>query len=208
MHFFSFFFFLFLFFLFFFFFFKGDVKTPVRDLIRFMVRIRHLLTSLWSPPKRTARSRVREAQRIKWTYYCLSCVKWSDLPCPHLQIQNNLQHLRTLLPLYLAYKHIALPRGGGGDKSRNTAMCSGVGSCNNWTWKDLYYHYLVCIFHTQRCACFLLMLFVSTGSSVWEGDVHWRRSSHITWHQSHLPVTPLGYTACRVHMFTLHAIMW
>lgn len=32
------------------FFSKGDVKTSVRDLIRFMVRIRHLLTSLWSPP--------------------------------------------------------------------------------------------------------------------------------------------------------------
>lgn len=98
----------------FFFFSKGDVKTSVRDLIRFMVRIRHLLTSLWSPPKRTARSRVGEAQRIKWTYYCLSCVKWSDLPCLHLQIQNNLQHLHTLLPLYLAYKHIAVPVGGGG----------------------------------------------------------------------------------------------
>lgn len=116
-----------------FFFFKGDVKTSVRDLIRFMVRIRHLLTSLWSPPKRTARSRVREAQRIKWTYYCLSCVKWSDLPCPHLQIQNNLQHLHTLLPLYLAYKHITLPVGGGEDKSCNKTMCGGFGSCNNWT---------------------------------------------------------------------------
>lgn len=117
----------------FFFFFKGDVKTSVRDLIRFMVRIRHLLTSLWSPPKRTARSRVREAQRIKWTYYCLSCVKWSDLPCPHLKIQNNLQHLYTLLPLYLAYKHIGQPMGGGADKSSNKTMCHGFGICSNWT---------------------------------------------------------------------------
>lgn len=115
---------LFFFSLFLFFFFKGDVKTPVRDLIRFMVRIRHLLTSLWSPPKRTARSRVREAQRIKWTYYCLSCVKWSDLPCPHLQIQNNLQHLHTLLPLYLAYKHIALPQGGRGATKAATRPCA------------------------------------------------------------------------------------
>lgn len=116
-----------------FFFFKGDVKTSVRDLIRFTVRIRHLLTSLWSPPKRTARSRVREAQRNKWTYYCLSCVKWSDLPCPHLQIQNNLQHLYTLLPLYLTYKHIGQLMGGWEDKSSNKTMCHDFGFCSNWT---------------------------------------------------------------------------
>lgn len=101
-----------------------------------MVRIRHLLTSLWSPPrKRTVRSRVREAQRIKWTDDCFSCVKWSDLPCPHLQIQNNLQHLHTLLPSYLAYKHIEQPvEGGGEDKSCNKTMCNGFGFCSNWMY--------------------------------------------------------------------------
>lgn len=138
-----------------------------------MVRIRHLLTSLWSPPKRTARSRVREAQRIKWTYYCLSCVKWSDLPCPHLQIQNNLQHLHTLLPLYLAYKHIRLPVGGGEDKSCNKTMCSGFGSCSNWTWKDIYYHYLVYIFDTRRSTSFFLLLFYSP-----ESLMHTRADHH------------------------------
>lgn len=148
----------------FFSFFKGDVKTSVRDLIRFIVRIRHLLTSLWSPPKRTVRSRVREAQRIKWTYYCLSCVKWSDLPCPHLQIQNNLQLLHTLLPSYLAYKHIGQLIGGGDNRSCNKTMCNGFGS--NWTGKDIYDHYLIYILYTQCCTCFFWLLFYSPESFI------------------------------------------
>lgn len=132
-------------------------------------------------------------------------MKWSDLPCLHLQIQNNLQHFHTLLPLYLAYKHTALPHGGGGG-SRTKAATRPCAVAFAVAVIGLEKTYMAItsftyILHTWLRLCPLIAS--SPESSIVEKVSADHRTSKSP--ASHF----CGVThAFRVHMFTLHAIIW
>lgn len=59
---------------------------------------------------------------------------------PNTNTREKLQHLHTLIPLWLTYKYPTLPRGA---RCCDTDTCGNFCCCSNWTLKGLYYHCIV-----------------------------------------------------------------